>query len=106
MSKLDELDKEVWVLLNDLRDAQNPEQSLAIRKAIISFIHDKMSEARQEEREALKSKATEKRQSKPKGKCINAENHLFGSCFECKKIDGYNLALSDLLTHLSTSNKK
>jgi len=31
---------------------------------------------------------------KPKTKCINIENHLFGSCFSCKEIDGWNNAVT------------
>lgn len=40
------------------------------------------------------------KQEKPKGKCLNAENHLFGSCFECKKIEGHNAALDAAITKL------
>ena len=36
----------------------------------------------------------------PKKKCINAENHLFGSCFQCENIKGYNSALKDLETFI------
>lgn len=32
----------------------------------------------------------------PKTKCINAENHVFGSCFQCEKIKGFNQALEDI----------
>jgi len=28
----------------------------------------------------------------PKRKCLNAENHLFGSCFQCERINGWNRA--------------
>ncbi len=42
-----------------------------------------------------------KEQKKPKGKCsINGENHMFGSCFGCIRIDRYNLALQDQITYL------
>jgi hypothetical protein len=39
-------------------------------------------------------------QSLPKGKCRNAESEIFGRCFDCEKTKGYNLALSDLSSHL------
>ena len=38
----------------------------------------------------------------PKTKCINAENHLFGSCFQCEKIKGNNQCASDLKTSLKS----
>lgn len=37
-------------------------------------------------------------QQLPKTKCINAENHLFGSCFQCEKIKGHNACIVDLIT--------
>lgn len=42
----------------------------------------------------------------PKTKCINAENHLFGSCFSCEKIKGYNSALSDSLAIINRIMKQ
>ena len=36
----------------------------------------------------------------PEGKCMNLENHMFGSCFECKKIEGFNSALSQFKENL------
>ena len=40
-------------------------------------------------------------QKKPQGKCLNAESHLFGSCFECKKIDGFNSAISQMRENIT-----
>lgn len=37
----------------------------------------------------------------PKGKCINLENHMLGSCFQCEKIKGFNLALDSVLALLA-----
>ena len=31
----------------------------------------------------------------PKTRCINAENRLFGSCFSCEEIKGFNEALEE-----------
>lgn len=40
-------------------------------------------------------------QEKPKAQCMNAENHLFGSCFECKKIEGWNAARTETLKNIN-----
>lgn len=37
----------------------------------------------------------------PKSKCMNAENHLFGSCFECEKIRGWNACREEMLKALT-----
>ena len=36
----------------------------------------------------------------PKKKCMNLENHLHGSCFQCEKIKGFNQALNEAQTTL------
>ena len=33
----------------------------------------------------------------PTRPCINAENHLFGSCFACEKTKGHNEAINDAI---------
>lgn len=45
------------------------------------------------------------RKEKPKGKCMNLENHLHGSCFECKKIDGFNEAIDEDISYLEEQLK-
>lgn len=61
-----------------------------------SFVRTKLVQARQEERGKVRGMIALMRKELPKTKCINAENHLFDSCFQCEKINGYNQALSDL----------
>lgn len=36
----------------------------------------------------------------PKRKCINAENHIFGSCFQCERIKGFNACRDELLKRI------
>ena len=45
----------------------------------------------------MKNKIAALKKKFPKGKCYNAENHIFGKCFECEKIKGYNEAIDDVL---------
>ena len=40
-------------------------------------------------------------QSLPKRKCLNLETHVYGSCFSCEKIKGYNQGIRDCITILS-----
>lgn len=51
-------------------------------------------------------KCVPEEQKKPKAECINAENHLFGSCFDCKKIDGFNDCREQTLTALQALKDK
>jgi hypothetical protein len=75
------------------------------RRHILAEIkHQRRTRQQETQREVLEE-IEKLKQVKPKGKCTNAENHLFGSCFECKKIDGYNQALSDLKQALITNTK-
>ncbi len=46
--------------------------------------------------ESLVEEVEGKRVDMPKRKCINLENHLHGSCFQCEKSKGYNTALQDI----------
>ena len=55
-----------------------------------------IAEAEARGRESMREEAAKLKINKPKGPCINAENHLFGSCFACKEIDGYNKAIDDI----------
>lgn len=64
---------------------------------IKSFIRTLLARSLEEQRVRIERFCKENKQSKPKQKCINAENHLFGSCFACVKIDGYNQALEEVL---------
>jgi hypothetical protein len=43
---------------------------------------------------------------KPKDKCINVENHLFGNCFQCVKIDGSNQYRQQMLSKLEEVKKE
>lgn len=45
---------------------------------------------------AMLKECLPEQQQKPDRECLNAENHLFGSCFECKKINGWNLCLDEI----------
>ena len=42
----------------------------------------------------------------PKGKCMNLENHLFSSCFQCEKIKGHNSCLDKQITYLQEQLKE
>lgn len=55
--------------------------------------------------EGLKEEVRERKQKLPKRKCLNAENHMFGSCFSCEKIRGHNAALQDFQKLLSDTIK-
>lgn len=68
---------------------------------LINFIRSLLSQERTKVREVIKGM----KQKKPKDKCINAESNLFGRCFDCTKIDGYNDALTDLLSKLKEDEK-
>lgn len=46
------------------------------------------------------------RERKPKGKCINAETHLFGTCFNCRYIDGKNDMIDQILSLLNELEKE
>lgn len=59
-------------------------------KSFIDSLLTKLAE------EATKAMVVEEKEL-PKTKCLNAENHLFGSCFECEKIKGHNSARADQL---------
>lgn len=39
------------------------------------------------------------KQELPKTECINAENHLFGSCFQCEKTKGFNSAKQETIDY-------
>lgn len=67
--------------------------------AIKSFILS----LRQSDREAVVKMIEEMTQALPKSECLNAESHLFGSCFQCEKIKGWNSALSTLKEKLLTN---
>ena len=41
----------------------------------------------------------------PKEKCLNLENHLLGSCFQCKQIEGFNNAVEQFNQKLSDLRK-
>lgn len=36
----------------------------------------------------------------PKTKCMNLENHTFGSCFQCEKDKGYNVCRKETLDNI------
>lgn len=38
--------------------------------------------------------AMPKEEKLPNEKCLNLENHLYGSCFQCERIKGFNAALA------------
>lgn len=42
----------------------------------------------------------------PKQPCMNAENRMFGSCFSCEKIKGFNDAISEAVSILKELTKK
>ncbi len=68
----------------------------AVREDILSFLHSQ----RLADLEAVIGMVEEGEKELPKEKCLNLEMHLFGNCFQCIKIAGYNQALSDLLAKL------
>lgn len=45
-------------------------------------------------------KAVPKEEKLPKSKCMNLENHMFGSCFACEKIKGFNTCRSETLANI------
>src|SRR3990167_8892307 len=65
-----------------------PHISKALRKSLANLIQSQI--------EAIEGE----RQDLPKSPCINAESHLFGSCFQCEKIKGHNAALDTAITIL------
>ena len=72
-----------------------------IKSFISNLITLREERAREEERNRIVKVIEGLEQSLPKTKCINAENHLFGSCFQCEKIKGFNAALSDIINQLN-----
>lgn len=42
----------------------------------------------------------------PKTKCMNLENHTFGSCFQCEKSKGFNSALTQFKKNLDKELNK
>lgn len=42
----------------------------------------------------------------PKEKCMNLENHMFGSCFQCEKSKGRNKGIEDIQTYLESLIKE
>ena len=65
------------------------------------FIHSTLNK----EREELIKKVEGMEHELPKTKCMNLENHTFGSCFQCEKSKGYNQAIDDILTILKENGK-
>ncbi|MDO8094420.1 MAG: hypothetical protein Q6360_13160 [Candidatus Brocadiales bacterium] len=57
-----------------------------------------------DERERIAERVSGMRQELPKQNCLNLESHLMGSCFQCEKIKGHNVALDAVLEILSAKN--
>lgn len=62
-----------------------------------SFIRQVEKEAVERERERIVKFVKSLERELPKTKCLNLENHLYGSCFQCEKNKGYNQALEDII---------
>lgn len=62
---------------------------------------ERMLKALKMQRHFLAVELKKLEQKFPKGPCLNAESHVFGSCFSCKRIEGYNEAVQDCITILN-----
>jgi len=38
----------------------------------------------------------------PKDKCLNLENHMYGSCFQCERLKGFNDCRQEVLTLITS----
>lgn len=71
------------------------------REDVRMFIQKSLASARALGIKESMEVVEEQEQKLTKRKCLNAESHLFGSCFSCEKIKGNNEAVSNILTSLS-----
>lgn len=67
---------------------------------------DRLVALRLSDYNSLKEGVESFRENLPKTKCMNAENHLFGSCFACESIKGNNRAIDSVLSLLTNRYKK
>ena len=67
---------------------------------MVTFLRQALEQIRKETIEECE-KAVPKEEKLPKSKCMNLENHMFGSCFACEKIKGFNACRSETLANLN-----
>jgi len=94
------------VLENPFSDTEElSNELLTLKKWAGLFLSAKIAQARAEAFAEVE-KGLPKEESLPKTKCIDVENHLFSSCFQCEKIKGKNDYRTAVLAHLASLKNK
>lgn len=76
-------------------DAVRPFKDLSLKQqAIDEYIVQKVLDE-------VKRVVESKRKNLPRNECINAENRMFGRCFDCEKSKGGNEVVDDILQELT-----